>query len=585
MSVTEISSDALIPIDQHFRISAGPGAGKTHWLVGHIENVLQNSDRLGNYKKAACITYTNVAVDTILKRLDFVADRVEVSTIHGFLYKHILKPYMSFIAAEHGFNVKRMDGHDDHIISRKRIVDWIKTHPNIASFRHPYTLNQMILLDNNLSGIGNWLTSLHYELRGAEIEMVTDNSAAFYMDGTSRRNLSKVACLDKLSPDLLGYKKTFWAQGTLHHDDVLYFSFLLLKKYPFILTLLRAKFPYFFIDEFQDTSPIQSAIIKLIGAKDTLIGIIGDVAQSIYSFQGALPSLFTDFDLPEIAEYLIRDNRRSSNQIVTFLNAIRPAMIQHPVRAVDLMPVTLLVGEMGKGYEHVQTVCGIGTFTALSRNNITSNILRRQSSSHPPINLIAEWSNKESNSDRRRTILNAASAVEFARQKRFKDAIVLMGKNLFHIKDKTERKKAALNQLVDLLSDYDRYRAEPMFRFYELVKAVVAPAMPAVSRGAARMFYDGYSYDQIADCINIPEDDSLSRTIHKAKGDEFDNVLVVLKKEADLTFVTNPDLSLEEQRVNYVAVSRARERLFISIPSLDAVKEASLSGRFDIVQV
>jgi len=68
----------------------------------------------------------------------------------------------------------------------------------------------------------------------------------------------------------------------------------------------------------------------------------------------------------------------------------------------------------------------------------------------------------------------------------------------------------------------------------------------------------------------------LHRTIHKAKGDEFDNVLVIIKdknnlefnEEKNLSFLLTPDLEKEEQRVYYVALSRAKERLFVNIPAL-----------------
>ena len=51
---------------------------------------------------------------------------------------------------------------------------------------------------------------------------------------------------------------------------------------------------FIFVDEFQDTNPLQTKLIKMIGEKSTIIGIIGDLAQSIYSFQGAKPSQFAD---------------------------------------------------------------------------------------------------------------------------------------------------------------------------------------------------------------------------------------------------------------------------------------------------
>ena len=77
--------------------------------------------------------------------------------------------------------------------------------------------------------------------------------------------------------------------------------------------------------------------------------------------------------------------------------------------------------------------------------------------------------------------------------------------------------------------------------------------------------------------VKIPEDISQHKTIHKAKGDEFDNVLVALQDEKDIGFLLNPDLENEEHRVRYVAISRAKEMLFISVPelgqnNLDALK-------------
>ena len=73
--------------------------------------------------------------------------------------------------------------------------------------------------------------------------------------------------------------------------------------------MLQAKFPYFFVDEFQDTDPIQARILSQIGLKETIIGVIGDKAQSIYGFQGADPNQFSSFALPNVIDYNILNNR------------------------------------------------------------------------------------------------------------------------------------------------------------------------------------------------------------------------------------------------------------------------------------
>ena len=54
-----ICSDTSIDIEKPFKISAGPGAGKTRFLINHIRNVLSNSKRLNTVNNIACITYIN----------------------------------------------------------------------------------------------------------------------------------------------------------------------------------------------------------------------------------------------------------------------------------------------------------------------------------------------------------------------------------------------------------------------------------------------------------------------------------------------------------------------------------------------
>ena len=320
MPIIQITSDSIInDVEHHFRIAAGPGAGKTHWLVEHIKNVLHISNRLAKTRKIACITYTNIAVETILKRLGTSAEQVEVSTIHSFLYKHIIKPYASFIATEYNLNVAEFDGHDEHFVSLKKVLLWVETHPKSLLLKHPYTINQLTKLENNKKALFSWLGSLSYEINAAgSISITSDRTKAFYID--SKRMYLNKNCLDILETDFLMYKKLYWCEGTLHHEDVLFLSYVIIQKFPFVLDVLRAKFPYFFVDEFQDSNPIQVALLNAIGQKETIIGIVGDKAQSIYGFQGADPSQFHSFSLTNIRDYVMSYNRRSSNEIIDILN-------------------------------------------------------------------------------------------------------------------------------------------------------------------------------------------------------------------------------------------------------------------------
>lgn len=594
MSITRITSDSsLVAIEHHFRVSAGPGAGKTHWLVEHIRNLLHRSNRLSKTRKIACITYTNIAVETILSRLGTSADRIEVSTLHSFLYKHIVKPYASFIAAEFGLSLEDMDGHDDPFVNFRNVKTWIGAHPRKGELAHPYTENQLTKLPDNNEALERWLSSLHYTFDPSNYLNIDSNiSAAFYINSKNERRYLNKKCLSILETDLLSYKKLYWARGILFHDDVLFFSHQLIQKFPFILQVLRAKFPYFFIDEFQDTNPIQAAILHQIGQSDTIVGVIGDTAQSIYGFQGAEPEKFNSFNLPEMVNYQIEENRRSTNEIVQILNGIRSDIRQVSYKDETGFQPMIIVGEMADSLRKAKEHCNSERIHSLSRTSIISNAMKREISG-VSLNdklfeeLLKKDNPSRSNKYRSMVIIACIKATELAREEKFKDSIKELEK-VFKVKtDKTKGKREALKHIQTLIKKYNEFKDGSLYEFYLVVKAEVKSDISSLRSGKARTFYEGHTYQQLSLGVKIVEDTSLHKTIHKAKGDEFNNVLLILKKERDLAFLLNPDLTAtnkeaEEQRINYVAVSRAKKRLFVSVPSLQASKQTILSGKFQI---
>ena len=90
---TIITSEQTIPIDEPFKVSAGPGAGKTFWITGQIRCILK-SGVLRPTSKVVCITYTNAAVDVIAERLSKDTFIIP-STIHSFAWNAI-KQYQNY---------------------------------------------------------------------------------------------------------------------------------------------------------------------------------------------------------------------------------------------------------------------------------------------------------------------------------------------------------------------------------------------------------------------------------------------------------------------------------------------------------
>ena len=100
--------------------------------------------------------------------------------------------------------------------------------------------------------------------------------------------------------------------------------------------------------------------------------------------------------------------------------------------------------------------------------------------------------------------------------------------------------------------------------------------------GSIKSFYEKASYIEVALCVNIVEDTSDHITIHKAKGAEYENVFVVGNKEF-LDFLLNPNIEeKEEHRVYYVALSRAKKRLFLYLDNLKSYDEKIICDKYGI---
>lgn len=347
--VSSIASGHLLSeseLSNHIKIYAGPGAGKTHFLVENVKNIVSTNELItsSSNRKVLCITYTNKAVDEIVRRLQEYNDYVECYTIHGFIIENIIKPFQSDLIRlmKEDFNINVSKGKPItsqveglgllHGIDKESIYNYINLEKKTS---YTYTYSKV-----KISGVqvdtGKFINSL----------------------GTNEDVEASLTSPSQLSnDDIVPLKKFIWDKARkLTHDEILYFGYRIIKTNPIALYLLRVKFPFIFVDEFQDTNPIQTEIIKLIGIKSTKVIIVGDVAQSIYSFQGAKISDFIEFNLnDEIKEFSIDGNRRSTETIVKFCNFIRQSeryIYQSSIReysndnkdAIDNISVKFLLG-------------------------------------------------------------------------------------------------------------------------------------------------------------------------------------------------------------------------------------------------
>lgn len=565
--VLKDSDQLLDNIEHHFKVVAGPGAGKTRWLSNHIKNVLAISERLSKCKKIACITYTNVGVETITRKLGDSIDKVEVSTVHSFLYKHIIKPYIFLIKDAYGLDPAKIDGHDELIPSSSWVYQWKRN------------TNQIKTLTDDKQVI-RALSMLYWEFNEQdELEL---RLRKFWTGKSGKYNIRKNSYIE--------YKKLLWGKNLLHHDDVLYFSYTLLKRCPDILRIIRCKFPYFFVDEFQDTNPIQTKIIKMLAEEEIIVGVIGDKAQSIYAFQGADVQQFEEFSLPNMVTYQIQNNHRSTEEILTVLNSIRKDITQHSPENKRGEKPLVFIGSALDSFRKAREIVKSNDVCTLSYANVTSCEMKNEYVGVGGDDLLLALLSVDT-SDRGKMVASIIKGVEYARQNKFKDAIKQVSR---HCKEADEFKgqKTSLKIIHEMLAQYNSYVNGSLFNFYSVLSDTALLKIPKINTSrvtAIRTFYEQTIYKEIVLWVKYNDDDSLHRTIHKAKGDEFDNVLVIIKdknnkvfdEENELSILLSPDLDNEEQRVYYVALSRAKKRLFINVPLLsDENKERFMQMGF-----
>jgi|26BtaG_2_1085354.scaffolds.fasta_scaffold13401_2 DNA helicase-2/ATP-dependent DNA helicase PcrA len=548
MPIINIESNELIDIDTPFKVSAGPGAGKTYWLTQHIHNVVKRSDKLFISKKVLCITYTNNAVKTICSRLDNANSRVEVTTIHSFLYNHIVKPYVSVIANDFNLDISKIDGHDDTILT------------NYTFMQELFKRADVYVASQDISKVIDALKRAYWHFDSSN-ELVIKPNYPIKIGKYSLKNTTYTE-----------YKKMAWEKGVLHHDDVLFFTYQILKKAPFVAEIISEKFPYIFIDEFQDCTPIQIFAFNEF-AKFATVGVIGDYAQSIYGFQGANPDTFEEFSLARIRKYQITSNRRSSKEIINLLNEIRSDLQQTSIKELSELKPMILVGDVFQAYEYTRQ--HTENIMTLSRNNITSNLMKSGlNTSNFNDKLLVNLSAFDSNPIRSKLISTSITAVFLLNNSNFKDAIKTLQTN--YSKNDLELEKKVLRYLTKLSESFETFKNLSLLDFSIFINDLADFSFPKVTRGKVKTFYEDHRFFDLYMCANSVNDNSQHITIHKSKGSEFDSVLLLMRELKELDVLIASDLNKEEQRISYVALSRAKNKLFINVPTMQESIRAKL---------
>ena len=552
-----IHSNEIQDFNYSIRVLAGPGAGKTFWITEQIRQILE-SRVLKATSKVACITYTNKAATNVEERVGNKSNNLEVSTIHAFLYAQIIKPYFHLIAEEENFTIEKLDGHEDDIVMGFEILEKIV----------PAKMKYSAMHCRDYSSLKTFIEKHHWQLIDGKLELKS-----------SANNRSPL--LGFKIDNVMAYKKYVWkTYGLMHHDDVLYFSYKLIQKFPSIIDFLVAKFPFILIDEYQDTNSIQHYIFQKLALAGAKVTIIGDIAQSIYRFAGSDITNITSFNVPNLKCYKIEDNRRSTKSILKFLNILRTDLTQNSLLKEDFGEPIIFVGEAKDNYLRAKNLCNKEKLTSLSWSNQTANSLKLNLSLSGQDNLLNQL--YDLSDIRAKFVYNCLLAIENAKSMLMKDAMKYIFKAFELNKRILYDKECAFNKLLDILQRENEYRNGTLMNFYDVINSLRDVPLPKITKGRPAKFYSN-SYLDFVKGIRDNNEESCHLTIHKSKGLEFDNVLVVFDEtKSALDFLLRTDLNqkVDDHRLYYVACSRAKHRLFLSIPSLSETERVSLQSKF-----
>ncbi|REJ68203.1 MAG: ATP-dependent helicase [Planctomycetota bacterium] len=276
-----------------------------------------------------------MACDTAL----YAAD---ISTIHSFLFRNLVRPYLHLLKDESGDDLVAHDlvtTHNEHYVRYDHLKEWLEEYGE-GKLRNPFAADK--------------LQYLKKRLREQTVSIGADGHACYVSLEKSDGRENSISHL--LSPDrLLSYNRRRWPKGTIDHDDVLYFAHRLLREHSPLRGFLSARFPYLFIDEFQDTSPVQAELVRLLASEGTVVGVIGDPEQAIFGFLGAEPKHFEEFGLDGHRCYRIDDNRRSTAAIVSLVNHVRSDQLtQKAKRGEKGKTPVVYFGDLAESLAHVR---------------------------------------------------------------------------------------------------------------------------------------------------------------------------------------------------------------------------------------
>jgi len=288
--------EAVIRTEGPALIIAGAGSGKTRVLTYRIAHLLKQGVRPSTI---LALTFTNKAAREMKERIAAVAGEkmaryLWMGTFHS-IFARILRAEHEVLGYPSNYTIY------DSADSKSLIKTIIKS----------LGLDDKIYKPNVVAG----------RISKAKNNLIVPN---VYANTSEIRLIDKNMRMPAISEIYKEYVKRCFLSGAMDFDDLLLKTNILFRDHPLVLEKYLERFDYVLVDEYQDTNYAQYLIVKKLSSKNKNLCVVGDDAQSIYSFRGARIENILNFknDYPEHKIFKLEQNYRSTQTIVNAANSI-----------------------------------------------------------------------------------------------------------------------------------------------------------------------------------------------------------------------------------------------------------------------
>ena len=287
---------AVVNYDTPSLIIAGAGSGKTRVLTSRIAYMIEQGVKPWNI---LALTFTNKAAEQMRDRIAQMVPGersryIRMGTFHS-VFSRILRENAERIGFTESFTI--YDSSDSRNLLKSLVREL-----NLADDRYkPATVASRIsLAKNKLITPGAYLANAAYAAEDRQAQMPEFG------------NLYNLYC------------QRCKHNGAMDFDDLLLQTNILLRDCPDVLARYQELFQYILVDEYQDTNYAQYVIIRRLSQLHSKVCVVGDDAQSIYSFRGAKIENILSFqkDFPDAKVFKLEQNYRSTRTIVEAANSV-----------------------------------------------------------------------------------------------------------------------------------------------------------------------------------------------------------------------------------------------------------------------